>query len=242
MNPRKPDVLILSADEAIGRAAAFFVDSVARREGELSVCLTGGEDASRLFQRIAREGLLERIPWERMHWFWSDERFVLPDHPDSNQKMCVTELLRPGGAPADHIHPIEIAGCSSADEAAARYSATLDLWRMERVAAGKPLFDFVLHGIGPDGHTASLYPGQAHAGGPDQLAIAVNAPDCPPFVARVSLTLAALNDSASGLLFSFDESKAEAIARILAGEDLPAARVRSHGPLPWIFSGGVKMG
>lgn len=229
----KPEVLVLSTNEAIAHAASYFVDRIATANGEVSVCLTGGGEARRLYEWIAAHDL-QRIPWDRVHWFWSDERFVAPDNPLSNQAMARETFLNAGARNNERLHPIPTLECGTPSEAAARYDAELQAWRARREAGGKLLFDLVLHGLGPDGHTASLFPGQAPVSVRDRHAVGVDDAAFEPFVPRISLTLPALNESSAALMFALGEAKHEALARVVSGEDLPAGAVRSHGPMPWI--------
>ena len=228
-----PEISVFPTNEAIARAASFFVDRIAAADGEVSVCLTGGDEARRLYEWIAAHEL-DRIPWTRVHWFWSDERFVAPDDPLSNQAMARESFLNAGAGGSERMHPIPTLECSSPEEAAARYDAELQAWRARREAGGKLLFDFVLHGLGPDGHTASLFPGQALVDVRDRHAVGVETAGFEPFTPRVSLTLSALNESSAALMFVLGEKKCDAVTRVLSGEDLPAGRLRSYGPMPWI--------
>ena len=102
------------------------------------------------------------FPWPRTHWFWGDERFVPPDDPLSNYRMVREAMLSQAPVPAENIHPVPTTGLTP-EAAAARYEADAampsmapDGWRPDR-----PLFDVTLLGLGPDGHTASLFPGDA---------------------------------------------------------------------------------
>ena len=99
------------------------------------------------------------MPWDRIHWFWGDERFVPPDHPDSNYRMAREAMLARAPAPAQNIHPARDIGGDPA-EAARDYERILQsFYGAETLDPARPLFDVELLGLGPDGHTASLFPG-----------------------------------------------------------------------------------
>jgi 6-phosphogluconolactonase len=138
--------------------------------------------------------------------WWSDERLVPPDHPDSNERLARESLLSKVPVPAEQIHPLRSSDVELPDR-----------------------FDLVLLGVGPDGHTASLYPGHS-----DELAdpgSIVHVPDAgmPPPDPRLSFSLAYLNAQPLVAFLVSGESKREVLARVLAGdESLPAARVRAE--------------
>lgn len=229
------EVVAPPAGEAVDFAASRFAQALASAPGDLCVCLTGGDDAKLIYEQISRSWA-RAIPWDRTDWFWSDERFVIASDRESNQRMVRKALLTPARVPQTKIHPIDVEGCASAEQAAERYESQIADLRERRRAAGRPLFDFVLHGVGPDGHTAALFPGREEAKADAQrLVVAVMVPGYAPFIPRVSLTLAALNDSAAAMAFAFDPKKREAVRTLLEGGDTPAARVTSHGPMTFAF-------
>src|SRR6185436_19068939 len=128
-------------------------------------------------------------PWLRVHWFMSDDRFVPLDDPLSNSGMA-ERLFLDICAPADHVHMIDT-GFSSPDESADDYERKLYEWQKRR--RGGPLFDLVLMGVGPDGHTASLFPGTAASREVRRWVVCLPQANVEPFVPRVSLTLPCLS-------------------------------------------------
>ncbi|MGH7169454.1 MAG: 6-phosphogluconolactonase, partial [Gemmataceae bacterium] len=131
-------------------------EAVASR-GRFTVALSGGSTPKRLYQLLAAEPFRSQVDWSRVEIFWGDERCVPPDHADSNYHMANEAMLAHLPIPAEHIHRIE-AERSDRDASARDYEAVLA--RVFGVAAGAepPAFDLILLGMGPDGHTASLFP------------------------------------------------------------------------------------
>lgn len=195
---------ILEDPAALAAAAARLVaDEI--RAGLRSLVLTGGTTPGRAYEILARAGL----GWGRVSVLFGDERCVPPDDPESNYRMARETLL-------DRVSPANIhrmAAELGAEEAAAAYAPMVALY--------EPL-DLVLLGIGEDGHTASLFPGNPalEAAG---LAVAVHgAPKPPPD--RVSLTLGALRSARRVVILAAGEGKAEAVAAAARGE-VPAGRI-----------------
>jgi len=124
--------------------------------GRFMVALSGGDGPVGLFQLLATEPYLSDVPWDKACVFWGDDRHVPLDHPDSNYKMCLDLLLSRTTVPPARLFPMTDASMPPA-KAAAQYEKTL-----RRLFGGKglPVLDFNLMGLGPDGHTASLFPGR----------------------------------------------------------------------------------
>jgi 6-phosphogluconolactonase len=125
--------------------------------GPRGVCLTGGSSPRQLYRLLATEAYRSRIPWDRVHWFIGDERFVPADDPLNNMGTA-RRMFLDSHAPASNIHPIPT-DTANPREAARRYESELQsFYGADRLDAVRPLFDVVLMGVGPDGHTASLFP------------------------------------------------------------------------------------
>jgi 6-phosphogluconolactonase len=169
-------------------------------------------------------------PWPRVHWFWGDERFVPQDDPDSNYRMARDALLSRVPIPSGNIHPIPTEGLS-AEEAAAAYEATLkEFYGADVLAPDRPLFDVTLLGFGENGHTASLFPGQALQE-KRRWAVAVGGADAEP---RITLTYPVLDSSRDVAFLATGAGKRDVVARARAGDRaLPAALVRPIGRLHW---------
>src|SRR6267142_1202640 len=120
---------------------------------------SGGSTPRRFYQLLAEPPLRDVMPWQRIHWFWGDERFVPWDHPDSNYGMARQAMLAHVPVSPGNIHGIAFAG-TPADAARAYQDALQSHYGAEQLDPARPLFDVVLLGMGPDGHTASLIPGE----------------------------------------------------------------------------------
>src|SRR5207244_5412431 len=130
-------------------------ENVAAR-GRFTVALAGGSTPKAAYAMLASTAYRDRVPWQQTHFFWGDERHVPPDHEDSNYRMAYEAMLSKVTIPAAHIY--RIAAEKAAQQAADEYEATLRT-AFQLVAGALPRFDLILLGMGPDGHTASLFPG-----------------------------------------------------------------------------------
>lgn len=222
------------ADQAAQRIVALAQAATAQR-GRFTLALSGGSTPQALHQRLASPALSAAIDWERVHVYWGDERMVPPDHAESNFRMARETLLAHVPIPAANIFPVPTIGGTPADAARA-YAETI----AAEFGTELPQFDLILLGMGPDAHTASLFPGQpepAHPG--DALVIAVgDAPKPPPD--RVSFSYRLINAARVALFLVAGADKAVAVQQVLQGAPeqarLPAQGVRpTHGELIWMI-------
>jgi 6-phosphogluconolactonase len=198
-----------------------------------AVCLSGGSTPRRLYERLADPGFASRFPWSRTHWFWGDERFVPHDHRDSNYRMARDAFLSRVPVPDDNIHAVPTEGVSP-DQAAAAYETTLKrFYGAEIIVPNRPLFDVTLLGIGEDGHTASLFPGQPALQETRRWAVAVIGAKSEP---RITLTYPVLDSSHDAAFLATGKGKRKVVARAQAGDStIPAAVVRPVGRLHWFM-------
>jgi len=227
-------LISVSDANALAKAAADrILARVAANAGRLAICLTGGSSPKQLYQLLATEAYRSRIPWDRAHWFIGDERFVPADDPLNNMGTA-RRIFLDSYAPASNIHPIPT-DTANPQEAARRYENELQsFYGTDRLDARRLLFDVVLMGVGPDGHTASLFPNYPALEETDRWVVGVPEAHVEPFVPRVTLTLPALG-SCREMLFEVSGSDKRAIlTRVLDGEDLPANRAHSTGDMIWL--------
>ncbi|HEY2068830.1 MAG TPA: 6-phosphogluconolactonase [Rhizomicrobium sp.] len=220
------DNAIIEQDSATlaGRAAEWLMERIASSNGPFRLALSGGSTPRLLYQLLAKETL----PWDRLELFWGDERFVPHDDPDSNYKMAYDAWLSHADAPAARVHPIPTD--TTPEDCAERYERTLRAIADRR---GPAFFNVVLLGLGADGHTASLIPGQpvleerAH-----WVAPVMKGRDEP----RISLTYPALESSQAVVFLVTGAAKRDAVARVRDGDmHLPAARLSPKGETLWFL-------
>jgi 6-phosphogluconolactonase len=231
--PRKltivPDAAALAQE-----AATRLLARLAEPRERLAVALTGGSSPEGLYRLLASEPYRSQIPWQRVHWFWGDDRFVPQSDERSNAGAARRLFLDRVPAPPATLHAIPT-DAENADEAARRYEAELRaFYGADQLDPGRPLFDVVLMGVGSDGHTASLFPGQPQVEETRRWVVGVPQAGLEPFVPRVSLTLPALASTRDMLFLVTGRSKREILGRVLSGANLPAARAHSQGDLMWL--------
>lgn len=214
-------------------AAQILLRRIAANDGRIAICLTGGSTPKRLYALLATAPYQSQIPWDRVHWFITDERFVRPGDPLHNMSMA-RQILLDRYAPPGNIHPIPTE-TSHPDESARHYERELKLfYGADRLDPAKSLFDVVLAGMGPDGHIASLFPGYPAVEERERWTVGVGNANVEPFVPRVTLTLPVL-DSCHQMLFEVaGTDKRASLTRVLDGENLPAGRARSTGETIWL--------
>ncbi len=199
-----------------------------------AVAVSGGRSPERMFRALATSSE-ERPRWKDWRVFWCDERCVPAGDPRSNFGLAQRLWLRPAGIPRENLHPIDTS--VPAAEGARRYEATL---RGAFGSTAPATFDAVVLGVGPDGHTASLFPGAATLRAADRWVAAEPKPRQPPAVPRVTLTLTGLARSRRALFLVGGADKRDALATILTPgsgparrSEPPAARVTALEGVEW---------
>jgi len=220
----QPDVTALARHVAEWMTAAALAAKPPFR-----VCLAGGSTPKALYELLASEPFVGRFPWQRVSWYWGDERFVPHDHPASNYRMAHEAMLARAPILPDCVYPIPCDG--TPEDAALRYERTLQkAYGDTRLDPARPLFDLTLLGIGEDGHTASLIPGQPVLDERRRWVAPVlhGRPEI-----RITLTFPAIQCSRRVAFLVAGDKKAAILRAIRDGADVPAARVRPHGELLW---------
>jgi 6-phosphogluconolactonase len=231
--PGRHIVVVEDAAALAEAAAERVIERIEANSGRIAICMTGGSSPKRLYQLLGTEPWRSQIPWERVHWFIGDDRFVPANDPNNNMTMA-REAFLDACAPASNVHAIKT-DAANPEEAAALYARELQaFYGSEHLHEAKTLFDLVLMGVGPDGHVASLFPGYPAVEVTDRWVVGVPEAHVKPFVPRVSLTLPALASCKEMLFLISGGDKREILARVLAGDDLPANRARSQGETVWL--------
>lgn len=233
-------IIITPTIEELFVAAAKEVVEVAngcRKEGrECSMALAGGSTPRGLYRLLTGEPYRSQLSWEHLRVFWGDERTVPPDHHESNFRMAEETFLSQVPVSAKQVFRIE--GELPAGEAAARYEKVLQ--EQFRLSPGEvPRFDLILLGMGPDGHTASLFPGTSAVAESHKL---VAAPWVEKFhTYRVTLTPPVLNAAKHVVFLVSGQDKAQVLRTVLEGpaeaDRYPAQVVNpSAGKLIWFIN------
>lgn len=215
---------VADPEAVAARAATRIASLIAQareRRGVAHVALAGGGTPRRAYELLA--GLVER--WDGVELWFGDERCVAPDDEQSNYRMVREALLSRIAIDDAGVHRVR--GELGPERAARDYAREL-CERVATDASGTPVLDVAVHGLGPDGHTASLFPGQPSLGVRDQLAVGVAEAGLEPFVPRVSLTLTALTGGRHVVVLAEGPSKAGALAaafgpRAVPGPEVPAS-------------------
>jgi 6-phosphogluconolactonase len=230
----QPKLIVVADAEALAQAAAERVMArIAANPGRVAICLTGGSSPKKLYQLLGSDAWRGRIPWARVHWFIGDERFV-PESDSLNNMAVARAAFLDRNAPSGHIHPIPTTA-DDPDASAGAYARELQgFYGADSLDPARPLFDLVLMGAGPDGHTASLFPGYPEIEETRRWVVGVPKANVAPFVPRVSLTLPVLASCREMLFEISGHDKQPILTRLLNGENLPALRARSHAETVWL--------
>lgn len=214
-----PRLTVLPDDEAAARRAADVmanqINDARVRGADVHFAVAGGSTPRRAYELLAHM----QGSWAHVHLWLGDERCVPPDHEDANQRMLDESLLSHLRAfEGPHLHPVR--GDLQPEDAAWLYATEL-----VRTIGEDPVFDLVLLGLGEDGHTASLFPGDPAALSSEAPVIGVRGAPKPP-AERITLTMPVLRRARFTLLLATGEGKREPLARVRAGDaDVPAGRL-----------------
>lgn len=207
-----------------------------RQSGRFAIALSGGRTPAKLYSLWAQaDAKAAGVPWDRVHLFWGDERYVEADDLLSNYRMTREALLSRVPIPAENVHPMPT-DCDAPEDCAARYEAYLRKF----FGVAPPAFDLQLLGLGPEGHTASLFPGSPTLEEKLRWVAAVEAPATPR--QRLTLTPVVLNQGRN-TWFLVSGADKRPIVQALRREDennrdrsqYPAARLRPAGTAVWFL-------
>lgn len=223
------------AEAAADRIVASARNAI-RRRGRCVLALSGGSTPRLVYPLLASPPRVGAVDWTRVEFFWGDERAVPPDDPASNYGLARRLLLdHLPGVRGDAVHRMP-ADAPDRDAAARRHEA--ELGRATGVGPGtpdRPLFDLIWLGMGPDGHTASLFPGAGPLDERRRWVVPATAPRTVAVRERMTITLSVINAARQVLFVVAGADKAAAVRSVRAGSRaLPAARVRARSTL-WLL-------
>lgn len=232
----KPQIIIAENHQEFIRQGAEVILEIGQnalaKRGRFLMVLSGGSTPKPIYQKLASPEYASALDWSKGHIFWSDERAVPPDHPDSNYRMAKETLLDALNIPIANIHRVEAE--SDPDQAVAAYENELQAFFPDQTNS----FDLVLLGVGDDGHTASLFPGTTALEETEKWVAANFVEKLDSW--RITLTYPAINSAANVLFLVSGESKAAALNSVLQlddpGKQFPARLVRpAGGNLIWML-------
>lgn len=216
----KEEIVVLADPQALAAAAADQFVEIAQaaieKNGRFSIALAGGSTPQGTYRLLAQSPRKTEVDWANVHIFWGDERFVPPHDPDNLWRMAQATFLDDLPIPAANVQPMPTVGLTPA-AAAAQYAQTLT----DFFAPGPIRFDLILLGMGDDGHTASLFPGQPALTATTPVTAVYNAPKPPP--TRLTLTYTTINQAAHILFLVTGAAKATAVAQVLDRQSAMAA-------------------
>jgi 6-phosphogluconolactonase len=234
------EIIRLESVEHVSQVAAeeFLNQSTGgtKQHGIFRVALSGGSTPKKLYAKLAHESKYrEGVPWSTIHFFWGDERTVPQDHPDSNFRMASEGMLNHVNVQESQIHRIH-AEEPNVDLAASEYEKEISN-HFNVAPTDVPKFDLILLGLGPDAHTASLFPGTKALLEGERLVVGnyvqkLNAQ-------RITMTFPLINHASCVIFLVCGEDKAEALKAVLEGprnpELYPAQMVQPEGRLVWLI-------
>ena len=232
--------IVADADTMSRAAAETIVEHVSeslQTSDFYTIALSGGSTPKHLYSLLANDAALrDQIPWERVHFFWGDERHVSADHPDSNYRMADAALLSKVSIPSTNIHRIRTEEPVAANAAETYEQEIRRFFKIE--AGGLPRFNCVLLGMGPDGHTASLFPGTAALEETKRLVIANWVGKFQSY--RITMTVPVFNNAERIIFLVSGQEKANTLKSVLArrreSDPYPVQRIRpEHGQVVWLI-------
>jgi len=239
--PAEPQIKVFDSAAELFRGAAeefcrLGTEAITKR-GRFSVALSGGSTPKGLHHELATT-FSSRLPWNKVFFFWGDERHVPPDFPESNFRMAKETLLSQLPIPSENISRMH-AELPDAEQAAHLYQDHLR--EFFRTSPGEfPRFDFILLGVGPDGHTASLFPGTKALEEQQRWVVGNWVEQHSTW--RITFTYPVLNHAANVMFLMSAASKAEIVYRVLRdpSANLPSQKVQpANGNLMWYLDKGA---
>lgn len=233
-----PEVNVLDPPALFEATAKIFIELANKaiaKKGSFSVALSGGSTPRKLFDLLAALPPA-MIPWQQVYFFWGDERHVPPDSPESNYKMANDSLLSKIPVRPENIFRIR---AEEKDAAIAAREYEESIQKYFRLAPGElPVFDLITLGMGPEGHTASLFPGTTAIKETQRLVVSNWVEKL--HTDRITFTFPVINHAACVLFLVAGKEKAPAIRKVFErpSAEVPASLVHpTNGRLIWMLEG-----
>lgn len=236
---KRSKIIIKETSERLAIAAADMFADRARtcisERGSFAVAISGGSTPRAMNKLLASESYHDTIPWDKVHIFWVDERCVPEDDTASNYGNAKTDFINRVPIPKNNVHPIPFN--VSPEERKRQYEHELrEFFQITKDIF--PMFDMIFLGMGRDGHTASLFPGQTSLLENKQLILVVKGGD--PDVSRVTMTIPVLNNSRQTVILVSGKEKAAVMQGVLSSQPdsgrLPVQMVQpQRGELIWML-------
>jgi 6-phosphogluconolactonase len=222
-------------------AAARFIQEgnlAIQKRGRFTAALSGGSTPQMAYEILAAKDTSRQLDWSKIHLFWGDERCVPPEHPESNFRMANEVLLKHLPIPDTNIHRME--GENDPHLAAVNYQVIL-----ENIFGATPRFDLICLGMGADGHTASLFPGQLDTQEIETWTAANYVEKVQSW--RLTLTPAVINQARNIVFLVSGDNKADTLKQVLVGEYkpevYPSQMIKpSAGKLSWYIDQAASSG
>jgi 6-phosphogluconolactonase len=205
------------------------------KQDRFTIVLSGGLTPKGIYQRMAGTDYRDKFRWEKIHFFWSDERWVTFEDQESNYRMVSQALLTKVKIPSANIHPIQTEGCDIKDSARLYEKTIGDFFKLKKDEL--PRFDLILLGLGRDGHTSSLFPKNPALAVKDRFVTAVSEKGITK--QRITLTLPIINHAEMIFFLVSGDEKAEIVHEVLDNENrnvFPADEIRpDRGKTCWFL-------
>lgn len=233
----KDKIIIKDSPELLAQEAArLFCEAAEERasiKNVFTVAISGGTTPVLMNRLLAKEPYSSKVPWDKIHIFWVDERCVPYSHPYSNYGTALKDLISKIPIPESNVHPMPVE--SSPEKGSDIYQDELiQFFGLNH--GGPPRFDLILLGIGKDGHTASLFPGQRALNEEERLVVSVKGGD--PDVNRLSMTFPVLNNAREIVLLVSGKQKAHILRTVLENNQtfFPAQKIQPvRGNVKWLI-------
>ncbi|WP_455368920.1 6-phosphogluconolactonase [[Eubacterium] cellulosolvens] len=230
---------LITASRVLAEEIVDLINLVISKKGRFMLALSGGNTPRTLYGLFASE-FSNRIPWEQVHLFWGDERYVPKNHTHSNFAMAYDSFISRVNIPQGNVHRIPVED-DSPEKSAELYEMTLkQMFDISKEKNDYQSFDLILLGMGDDGHTASLFPTNPVLFEKQRLVCAVNAPPDMKPIRRITITFPIIN-RANCVFFLISGSKKERILKLIFKESekakniYPAAMVNPRGKTIWFI-------